>query len=169
VTDQSDRPRTIEETIKLLGVSEKTVRRMLAGSILHEQERDPRGRILISVESIAAAAEQLQERRREPDESQPADIILASQAATFDRTIERLTQMIDDREAELRNMTTELATLRAEQRYLPAPGRMAELEQENATLKAELTVMRELTDHAKQGISKGWIRRIFGRGQDTDR
>ncbi len=41
------RPLLIEEAIEALGVSDKTILRMLKEGILQEQERDARGRITI--------------------------------------------------------------------------------------------------------------------------
>src|SRR5919199_540601 len=55
-------PLTIDEAIDTLGVSDKTVRRMLKAGILQEQERDPKGRILISALSVDQAATRLTEQ-----------------------------------------------------------------------------------------------------------
>jgi Helix-turn-helix domain len=56
-------PLTIEEAIDSLGVSDKTVRRMLKAGILQEQERDPKGRILISALSVDQVVARLTEQR----------------------------------------------------------------------------------------------------------
>ncbi len=165
----TNRPLSIAEAIKVLDVSEKTVRRMLKDGMLHEHSRDPRGRILITPESIAAAAEQIAERRHADEHAAtPQPIVLASQTASLDRTIERLTSMLDERDRIIREQTDELATLRTERKYLPAPGRVQELEQEVTNLRAQLAQRdRPLTDQPSQPIRKSWIARLFGRGQDT--
>ncbi len=167
----TNRPLSIAEAINVLGCSEKTVRRMLKDGMLHEHSRDPRGRILITPESIAAAAEQLAERRHADEHAAtPQPIVLASQTASLDRTIERLTSMLDERDRIIREQTDELATLRAERKYLPAPGRVQELEQEVTRLSAQLAERdRPVIDQPAHPTRKGWIARLFSRDQDTDR
>jgi len=160
----------IAETIKALGISEKTVRRMLKDGMLHEHSRDPRGRILITPESIAAVAEQLAERHQSDQPvASPAPIVLASQTASLDRHIERLASMVDDRDEEIRKLERENAELRTAQKYLPAPGRVQELEQEVTNLRRQLAERdRPSIDQPMQPMRKGWIARLFRRAQDRD-
>ena len=167
----TNRPLSIAEAIKVLMVSEKTIRRMLKDGMLHEHSRDPRGRILITPESIAAAAEQLTERHQaDANAATPAPITLASQTASLDRTIELLTAMIDARDAEIRRLVEEKAELEAAQKYLPVPGRVQELEQEVTRLRDQLAQRdRPATDQPAHPTRKGWIARVFGRDQDRDR
>ncbi len=156
------RPLLIEETIEALGISDKTIRRMLKEGILQEQERDARGRILISPASIAAVAQQLEERRS--DEGRTAGFALAAQADALSSTVDRFTQMIDERDLVIRSLTEEVATLRAERRLLPPLERVHELEQRIAELEAQLSASaRPMTDQAPEGTSKGWFARLFGR------
>ena len=158
----TNRPLTIEETIEALGVSDKTVRRMLKEGLLVEYDRDARGRILITPESIRAAADQLAERRGD-DEGRSRDLALASQADMLSHTIDRFTQMIDERDAAIRSLTEELATLRAERKYLPSPDRVRELEQRIAELEAQLAASPgPMTDQVGEGVTKPWWKRLFG-------
>lgn len=158
----TNRPLTIDETIEALGVSDKTVRRMLKEGILVEYDRDARGRILITPESIRATAEQLEERRS-GDEGRARDFALASQADALNTTVDRFTQMIDERDGVIRQLTEELATLRTERKYLPSPDRVRELEQRIAELEAQLSVTpRPVTDQAMGLERKGWLRRLLG-------
>src|SRR5918997_3037487 len=94
------RPLTIDEAIEALGVSDKTVRRMLKEGMLVEQDRDARGRILISPASIATVAQQLEERRG-ADEGR-ANFALAAHADALSSTIDRFTAMIDERDQLIR-------------------------------------------------------------------
>src|SRR5687768_13022857 len=155
-------PLTIDQAIEALGVSDKTVRRMLKEGLLREQERDGRGRILISHDSIAAVAQQLDERRG-ADEGR-GNFALAAHADALSSTVDRFTQMIDERDALIRSLTDEVATLRAERRLLAPPERVRELEQRIVELEAQIAARPgPMTDQAQQPTSKGWIARLFGR------
>ncbi len=160
------RPLTIEETIETLGISDKTVRRMLKEGLLQEHSRDSRNRILITPASIAQVAEHLKEQRGH-DEPRGHDLAVTTQAAALDRAVETLAQMIQDRDARLVELLEENAMLKAERRFLPSPDRVRELEQEVARLNAALA-SRPVTDQASEGNRKGWLRRWFGRDQAPD-
>lgn len=163
-------PLTIAEVVTSLGISEKSVRRMLKAGQLHEHGRDDRGRILITPDSISAAAEQLAERHHDTAMPAASPIVLASQTTSLDRHIERLTTMLEDRDARINKLIEEVTELKTAQRYLPAPGRVQELEQEVTNLRAQLAARdRPMTDQPSQPIRKGWIARLLGRDQDTDR
>jgi hypothetical protein len=156
------RPLTIDETIEALGISDKTVRRMLKEGLLVEQERDTRGRILIAPDSIAHVAQQLEERRGH-DEGR-GNFALAAHADALSSTVDRFTAMIDERDALIRSLTEEVATLRAERRLLAPPERVRELEQRIVELEAQIAAnARPMTDQGAQSTRKGWIARLFGR------
>lgn len=174
----TSRPLSIAETIKALGVSEKTIRRMLKDGMLHEHSRDPRGRILITPESIAAAAEQLAERHQADNPTPAASpIVLASQTTSIERVnaglldqLREAQQYAREQVDEIRRLERENVELRTAQKLLPSPGRVQELEQEVANLRAQLAERdRPMTDQPTQPTIKGWIARLLGRDQDRDR
>src|SRR5919202_5652364 len=121
-------PLTIEEAIDTLGVSDKTVRRMLKAGILQEQERDPKGRILLSALSIDQAATRLTEQRKHDGHSEWLPAQAVAQTTALERAVETLTgmlerreDMIDELQRLIRQQDHELAELRAERKYLPSP------------------------------------------------
>ncbi|HSH81851.1 MAG TPA: helix-turn-helix domain-containing protein [Herpetosiphonaceae bacterium] len=161
------RPLLIDEAIDALGVSDKTVRRMLKSGLLVEYGRDDRGRVLITPSSIEAARQQLTERRAEQDEVRELLPALTTQAELLGRQLDRFTEMIDERDAVIRSLTEELTTLRVERKYLPGPGRVQELEQRIAELESQLAAVnsgnsRPMTDQAENTTGKGWLRRLLG-------
>ncbi len=160
------RPLTIEETIETLGISDKTVRRMLKEGLLQEHSRDGRNRILITPGSIAQVAEHLKEQRGN-DEPRGHDLAVTTQAAALERAVETLSQLLQDRDARLVALLEENALLKAERRFLPSADRVRELEEEVVRLRAELG-SRPVTDQPGKSIRKGWLRRWFGRDQAPD-
>ncbi len=69
-------PLTVAEATEALAVSDKTIRRMLKEGILKEQGRDAGKRILISPQSIEAAASQLGRKHPMwPEEPMPSPIV----------------------------------------------------------------------------------------------
>lgn len=131
-------PLTIQEAADLLSVSDKTVRRMLDDGILQEASRDTRGRILITPESLEAAAARSKRTKgsgQETREAAPApDVAIA--VSTF-------AEMVRERDQHIYELTNEIADLRAGQRALTmqaeaAQARVQQLEQELAAANKEL-------------------------------
>ena len=172
-------PLTIAEAAQALAVSDKTIRRMLKSGLLHEQARDAGGRILIAAQSIEVAAAQLQRKAIAwPDAPVSAAGGLApyAQADPLQQLADTFADLIREKDARIYELQDELATLRAELRYLPRlseteRARIAELETALAQAQAEITRLLasgQPTGHTSTQSSEGFlmrqIRRLLGRG-----
>lgn len=164
-------PLTVDEAVTALKISDKTVRRMLKTGILQEQERDAKGRILISALSIDQAASSLAEQHNHDNRQEWLPAQAVAQTTALERAVETLTDMLERREERieelersLRTQGDELAELRAERKYLPSPDRVHELEQKIRDLEAKPLDAGPVTDQAPEPTRKGWIDRLLGRG-----
>ena len=171
-------PLTIQDAAELLGVSDKTVRRMLDDSSLQEAGRDTRGRILITPESLEAA---LHSRRAKIPREEAREITPASNANTDVSlaAVGALTEMVRERDQRIYELTNEIGQLRAEQQVLTmqveaAQARVRQVEGELATANEEITQLwaalsapDELPDQLSneaEGSILGKIRRRIGLG-----
>ncbi len=164
-------PYTVPEAMQVLGVADKTIRRMLAAGQLREAGRDAGNRILIDPETVEGMAVQLGRKvtaRQEVREIAPA--INANAEASL-AAINAFAQVVEQQNQRIFDLQQELAELRAAQRYLPGPGRVQELEAdiqrlkaENAQLQQQLDQTRaqpttQATDQPPAGILAGLFRR----------
>ncbi len=162
--------------MQVLGVADKTIRRMLAASQLREAGRDAGNRILIDPDSVDAAAVQLGRKvtaRQEVREIAPA--INANAEASL-AAINAFTHVVEQQNQRIFELQQELADLRAQQRYLPGPERIRELEAEVQRLKDENAKLQQPAvqttdqpstqpaDQPLSGILGGIFRRMRGQG-----
>lgn len=131
-------PLTIQEAADLLRVSDKTVRRMLDDGSLQEASRDMRGRILITRESLEAAA--ARSKRTKDSGGETREIAPAPDVAM---AVSTFAEMVRERDQRIYELTDEIADLRAEQRVRTmqaeaAQARVQQLEQELAAANEEL-------------------------------
>lgn len=158
----TNQPLTIEETIKALGVSDKTVRRMLKDGLLVEHSRDARGRVLVDTSSITRAAEQIAVRKGDTDRQH--EIQLASQSEALNTTIQRFTEMVNDRDESILRLTEEVAILRTERQYMVSHDQARELERKIMELELRLEAsQRPETDRPAEPRRPGFLARLFGR------
>ena len=122
-------PLTVAEATEALAVSDKTIRRMLKEGILKEQGRDAGKRILISPQSIEAAASQLGRKHPMwPEEPMPSPIVQPNE-------LQQLANMFLD-------------TIRDKDQ------RIERLVQENADLRADQKIQRLLTDTQEEKVQQ---------------
>lgn len=158
----TNQPLTIEDTINVLGVSDKTVRRMLKDGLLVEHSRDARGRVLVDPSSITRAAEQIAARKGDTDRQH--EIQLASQSETLNTTIQRFTEMVNDRDDTILRLTEEVAILRTERQYMVSHDQARELERKIMELEAELKAsQRPVTDRPDEPKRPSFLARLLGR------
>jgi hypothetical protein len=145
-------PLTIHEATESLGVSDKTIRRMLDTGILKEHSRDPRGRILIDPRTIDAAAVQLG-RKKIASDTQAFEAMAPSINAITEATratqeiVTALVEAMREKDRQMLAQAEEIGRLKAERQLLPAQAevaqeRIAELERRNAEQQAELERLR---------------------------
>ncbi len=142
-------PYTVPEAMQVLGVADKTIRRMLAAGQLREAGRDAGNRILIDPDSVDAAAVQLGRKvtaRQEVREIAPA--INANAEASL-AAINAFTQVVEQQNQRIFELQQELAEMRAAQRYLPGPERVQALEGEVQRLQEENARLQTVIDQTK--------------------
>ncbi len=141
-------PLTVQETMRALGVSDSTVRRMLKEGVLREIQ--PRhGAIQIDPHSVDAAAVGLgraelagQEVRRE----------LAPTMSTLAEVVSSLAETIQQQQDRIADLALQLGEARAEVRLLPARADLAE--QRAQALEAELQRTRTDLEHARAELAR---------------
>lgn len=138
-------PFTIAEASQVLGVSDKTIRRMLQTGQLKEQGRDAGNRILITQESIDAAAVAMGRKvtaREEVREIAPA---LNANAEASLAAVNAFAEMIRERDQRIFKLQQELAQLEAERKFLPLQQvRVDQLERELAEAQAKIAELQSL-------------------------
>ncbi len=165
-------PYTVPEAMQVLGVADKTIRRMLAAGQLREAGRDAGNRILIDPDTVEAAAVQLGRKvtaRQEVREIAPA--INANAEASL-AAINAFTHVVEQQNQRIFELQQELAEMRAAQRYLPGPERVQALEgevqrlkEENARLQAVIDQTRDqTTSHQQNEQPGGFFSRFRRRG-----
>jgi excisionase family DNA binding protein len=169
-------PLTVQETMRALGVSDSTVRRMLKEGVLREVQ-PRRGPIHIDPTTVDAAAVSLGraelaggEMRRE----------LAPTMNTLAEVVSSLAETIQQQQDRIADLALQLGEARAEARLLPAKADMAEqraamLEeqldherQENQRLRDELARLQRMAgDYAGDKVTRqsnsGAMRTLIGR------
>jgi septal ring factor EnvC (AmiA/AmiB activator) len=162
---------TIQETIKALGISDSTVRRMLTAGVLKEAGRDARGRVLIDAQSVDAAAVALgrtaltgSEVRRE----------IAPTLNGLAEMVSALHQSIQEKDNRMIRLAEELGEARAEARRLPIVEReleetrdeLDEARREISELKAALLAFAhagdEVTKQDDISSTRARLRRLLG-------
>jgi excisionase family DNA binding protein len=165
-------PFTIAEASQVLGVSDKTIRRMLQAGQLKEYGRDAGNRILITQESLDAAAVAMGRKvtaREEVREIAPA---LNANAEASLAAVNAFAEMIRERDQRIFELQQELARLEAERKFLPLQqARVDQLERELAEAQTKVADLQALlhSDQApvqdasqeKELGNKGFWRRLF--------
>lgn len=164
-------PYTVPEAMQVLGVADKTIRRMLAAGQLREAGRDAGNRILIDPETVEGMAVQLGRKvtaRQEVREIAPA--INANAEASL-AAINAFAQVVEQQNQRIFELQQELAEARAARKYLPSPEWIREVEaevqrlrEENVRLQQQLDQTRaqpttQATDQPPAGILGGLFRR----------
>ncbi len=140
-------PLNINETCKILGVSDSTVRRMLTGGQLREQARDPGGRILMDPDSVDAAAVSLGRAELAGGEVRRE---LAPTMTMLAEVVSDLTSTIQQQQNKITELALALGEARAEVRLLP---QRADAAEERATaLQAELDRTRTDLEAARRDL-----------------
>lgn len=166
-------PLTIAEAAQILGVSDKTIRRMLQAGQLKEHSRDAGNRILIIQETIDAAAVAMGRKvtaREEVREIAPA---LNANAEASLAAVNAFAEMIRERDQRIFELQQELARLEAERKFLPLQqARVDQLERELAEAQAKIAELQnsspfdqtsvQASTHKEEAESKGFWRRLFG-------
>ena len=143
-------PYTVPEAMQVLGVADKTIRRMLAAGQLKEAGRDAGNRILIdpdTVEAVAVHMGRMVTARQEVREIAPA--INANAEASL-AAINAFRDVVQQQNQRIFELQQQLADLRAAQKYLPGPGRVQELEAEVQRLKGENERLQALEHEHKE-------------------
>jgi excisionase family DNA binding protein len=166
-------PLTIAEAAQILGVSDKTIRRMIQSRQLKEHGRDAGNRILITQESIDAAAVAMGRKvtaREEVREIAPA---LNANAEASLAAVNAFAEMIRERDQRIFELQQELARLEAERKFLPLQQvRVEQLEHQLAEAEAKIAELQasQITDQttgqeSTQALDqeyKGFWRRLLG-------
>lgn len=154
-------PYTIPEVMRILAVSDKTVRRMLRAGVLREQGRDPSNRILVDPESVDAAAVALgrvdihgSEVRRE----------LAPTLNNLSEMVIGLNQLMVQQNQQLIELARQLGEAQAEARLYPAIAE--EARQRAQFLERELQRTRQELDEARQEIES--LRALLAQSIDQE-
>jgi len=172
-------PLTIHEAAEMIGVSDRTIRRMLDAGQLQEASRDSRNRIYLTPESLDTAAVAMGRKKASREEVREIAPTLNSQSAAIEQAIHTFTELLHEREQRIEardrriyELQQELARYEAERRYLPLQtARVEQLEQELAAARATIERLNgaapamtpgQVSEQPVQPSLMGRIRRLFG-------
>lgn len=125
---------TIPEAMTALGVSDKTIRRLLKRGDL-DQAGTQAGRILITAESVARVGQQVGRIADEPDEPEPGyQMVPARQYEMLQATAGSLAQTVHNQAVHIEQLQATIERLQAEQRT----GDTQALRQELDSLRTEM-------------------------------
>jgi hypothetical protein len=147
-------PLTIPEVLKLLAISDRTVRRMLNAGVLKEQGRDPKGRILIDPVSVDQAAIAL---GRTEVAGAEVKRDLAPTMNNLSEMVMGMHEMILRQNEQMMELARRLGEAQAEARLYPTIAHAAE--QRAELLQHELERTRRDLDEARQEIRE--LRSLF--------
>jgi hypothetical protein len=147
-------PLTIPEVLKLLAISDRTVRRMLNAGVLKEQGRDPKGRILIDPVSVDQAAIAL---GRTEVAGAEVKRDLAPTMNNLSEMVMGMHEMILRQNEQMMELARRLGEAQAQARLYPAIAHAAE--QRAELLQQELERTRRDLDEARQEVRE--LRTLF--------
>jgi len=163
MTDRA--PLTIQETMLALGVSEKTVRRLLKRGELEEHSR-LLNRVLITAESIERVASQSGRPPAEP--VQGATVMQAMpQPSELQQVSATFADLLREKDERIYALQRQVADLEAQQKYLPSltdieRAELDRLRQEIESLRAPSPSSRPVTGTGSEQGVRAWIRRKTG-------
>lgn len=153
-------PLTIQETMRALGVSDSSVRRMIKAGALKAHSREPGGRLFIDPESVEAVAKSLGREIRgykadNSDEDTPGPISpviseIGPAMASLAEVVNVLASTIQRQEDRIADLAMQLGEARAEVRLLPERTNQAERRAE--LLAQELEETKQALVSAQQQI-----------------